>query len=144
MLSFAPGGRALAETVQLIMFESAACSWCEQWDEEIAPIYPKTEEARIAPLRRVSVDDDLPADLAGLKSVVYTPTFVLMAGNREVGRILGYPGEDFFWALLDELMVKLARAQDRGRLSSDQSAASTDVCRDAAAPDSNQVGRKSC
>lgn len=33
----------------------------------------------------------------------YTPTFVLIDGGREVGRIEGYPGEAFFWGLLEKL-----------------------------------------
>jgi hypothetical protein len=105
--------RATAGAAELVMFESAGCSWCEKWDAEIAPIYPKTRESRIAPLRRVDLDDDLPADLKGLKAVIYTPTFVLLHRGREIGRILGYPGEDFFWALLDELMVKLAAVRNQ-------------------------------
>ncbi|MFP6748514.1 MAG: hypothetical protein VCD66_13055, partial [Alphaproteobacteria bacterium] len=53
------------------------------------------------------------SDLAGIKSVIYTPTFVLMHRGKEIGRILGYPGEDFFWAFLEELMGKLALAQEQ-------------------------------
>ena len=31
----------LAET-RLIMAEEEGCVWCARWNEEIAPIYPKT------------------------------------------------------------------------------------------------------
>jgi len=34
------------------------------------------------------------------RSVHFTPTFILVDDGREVGRIEGYPGEDFFWGLL--------------------------------------------
>ena len=36
----------------------------------------------------------------------FSPTFVLTDGGREIGRIEGYPGEDFFWGLLEAMMPK--------------------------------------
>ena len=90
------------------MFESVGCEWCEIWDEEIGVSYAKTTEATILPLRRVDIDDDRPADLQHLEGLVYTPTFIVMVGGRETGRIIGYPGEDFFWQLLNEILVKIA------------------------------------
>lgn len=134
VLFLVPSVLAPAAAAQLIMFESSACSWCEKWDTEIAPIYPKTAEARIAPLRRVDFFDERPADLKGLKAVVYTPTFVLMHRSREIGRIVGYPGEEFFWVLLEELMGKLAQVQDHDRQSAKGSGAASALC---ARPDSS-------
>ena len=92
---------------ELVMFESPVCEYCEMWDEEVGVIYDKTTEARLAALRRVDIYDDRPADLEALGPVLYTPTFVLMEGGREVGRILGYPGEAFFWGLLNGFLAKL-------------------------------------
>ena len=99
-------------TTELIMFEEASCSWCRIWHEEIGPIYPLTDEAKLAPLRRVDVNDARPADLKGLKAVHFTPTFVLMKDGREVDRLLGYPGEDFFWALLAQMIEKLPDGEE--------------------------------
>lgn len=98
------GGLSAAE---LVMFESDDCAWCERWHQEIGAIYGKTEEARLAPLRRVDIHDRVPEDLSRLKAARYTPTFVLIQDGEEVGRILGYPGEDFFWGLLAEELSKL-------------------------------------
>jgi hypothetical protein len=61
----------------------------------------------VAPLRRVDIHDALPTDLRGLDAVVYTPTFVLMQDGAELGRILGYGGEDHFWGLLGILLERL-------------------------------------
>lgn len=91
----------------LIMVEEHGCPWCVRWSEEIGVVYPKTAEGQMAPLRRVDVHTRMPTDLAFLKPVYFTPTFVLISDGREVGRIQGYPGEDFFWALLQELLAKL-------------------------------------
>ncbi len=99
---------------ELVMFSSSACEWCEAWDEEIGPIYPKTAEARAAPLRRVDVHDSMPRDLRDIATVVYTPTFVLVRDGREIGRILGYGGEEHFWGLLGPLLQRLESAAPKG------------------------------
>lgn len=96
-----------ALSAELVMVEQAGCEWCKVWNEEIAPTYPLTREGKIAPLRRVNIHDTLPHDLKFIRGLVYTPTFVLVHDGREVGRILGYPGEDFFWGLLTKLIAKL-------------------------------------
>ena len=97
---------------ELVMFEQDYCEWCERWNKEIGVVYAKTEEGRKAPLRRVDIHDRRPADLKKIKGIVYTPTFVLLdEGGEEIGRILGYPGEDFFWSMLDELLQKLKRGK---------------------------------
>lgn len=96
-----------AKAAELVMFESEGCEWCEAWDEEIGVVYRKTREAKIIPLRRVDMDSDIPADLSHLDGLMYTPTFVVMKDGREVGRIIGYPGEDFFWQLLNEIIEKI-------------------------------------
>ncbi len=89
------------------MFESPGCLWCMAWDEEVGVIYHKTGEGRAAPLRQLDIGDPRPPELAALTGIMYTPTFVLMDGDREVGRIVGYLGEDQFWGLLGELLQRL-------------------------------------
>jgi hypothetical protein len=98
-----------AGATELVMFERSGCVWCLRWEREIGPIYPKTEEGRIAPLRHVSLDRGPPTDMALAEPVFYTPTFVLMDEGREVGRITGYLGEDAFWGLLGQMVGRLGR-----------------------------------
>lgn len=98
---------AATGAAELIMFESDTCTWCERFDAEIGPIYPKTSESRCAPLRRVDLHAPRPDDLTGIKGVLFTPTFVLVEDGHEVGRLVGYPGEDFFWSLLGQHLRKL-------------------------------------
>ena len=100
-------------SVELIMFEQKFCEWCEVWDEQVGVIYHKTPEGKQAPLRRVDIHDRVPDDLKAVTPVRYTPTFVLMQNGVEVGRIRGYPGEDFFWGMLDQLINKLSGASDK-------------------------------
>lgn len=99
-----------AQAAELVMFETLGCPWCMAWDAEVGIIYHKTAEGRTAPLRRLDIGDPRPPDLAALPDIIYTPTFVLMDGGRDVGRILGYLGEDQFWGLLGELLARLPAA----------------------------------
>lgn len=95
---------------ELVMLEQDGCVWCIRWHQEIGPIYPKTDEGARAPLRRVDIHDPLPTDLAGLQVVRFTPTFVLVEEGVEIGRIRGYPGDEFFWFLLGEMLERLPEA----------------------------------
>jgi thioredoxin-related protein len=97
-----------ANSAELVMFDSPACDWCEAWDQEVGVVYAKTDEAVVAPLRRMDIDDPREGPLANIRPVMYTPTFVMMDKGKEVGRIMGYPGEDNFWWLLGELVGKVS------------------------------------
>ncbi len=90
--------------VYLLMVEDPNCPHCLRWNREVGVTYDKTPEGRMAPLVRRRIGD---AGLDGFSRVAYTPTFILVKSGREVGRIVGYPGADFFWQLLDALLGKL-------------------------------------
>lgn len=94
---------------ELVMFERLGCEWCEVWNEEVGTVYSLTDEGQLAPLRRLDIDDDRTGDLAGIRAVRFTPTFVVMDHGREIGRILGYPGEDMFYGLLNQILKKVAK-----------------------------------
>ena len=96
-----------AQAAELIVLERPGCAWCLLWNREVAPIYPKTVEGRLAPLRRVDITRPWPADLAGIEGDLYTPTFIVVDNGVEVGRLRGYPGEAFFWPLLNEMLDRL-------------------------------------
>lgn len=106
-------GPAKADSL-LIMFEAEGCSYCELWKAEIGPIYPKTSEAQIAPLMIIDIDDPLPEGISITSAAIYTPTFVLIDNGQEIDRLAGYPGEDFFWALLDRMLNKLPEHNTEG------------------------------
>jgi hypothetical protein len=99
-----------ADAAELVMYRRDGCPWCAAWDKAIGPIYPKTDVAKRAPLHMVDIDRVTGVDVTLQRPIRYTPTFVLVEDKREVGRIEGYPGEEFFWGLLDELVAKLAPA----------------------------------
>lgn len=98
------GGLPASAETELLMFEQPGCIYCARFNEEIAPKYPKTDEGRAAPLRRLQLRDPLPQDISLVSLPIFTPTFVLVDDGAEVGRIEGFPGEDFFWPLLGDLL----------------------------------------
>lgn len=93
-------------SLQLIMFDEDGCSWCEKWNEEIGDVYPITNEGKIAPLVRINIHDRDYPPYDRLEGLYFTPTFVVMEDDQEIGRIRGYPSEDFFWPLLNEILDK--------------------------------------
>ncbi len=105
LLLVSSAGATAAETV-LVMVEEKGCVWCARWDDEIAHIYPKTAEGRAAPLRRLDIHGPRPDDLVFDRRLTFTPTFVLMVDGIEASRIEGYPGEDFFWGLLNQMLAR--------------------------------------
>lgn len=101
------GGAAAARSAELVMFEQPLCEWCEVWEDEVGIIYTKTAVGKRLPIRKVYIHDDRPVDLRKIKPVIFTPTFVLMHNGVEMGRILGYLGEDHFWGLLNQMLERL-------------------------------------
>jgi hypothetical protein len=101
----------VADAAELMMYRRAGCPWCAAWDREVGPIYRRTELGGRLALRFVELDRraDQTIQLAG--PIKYTPTFVLIEAQREVGRIEGYPGADFFWGLLEGLARRLPQQQ---------------------------------
>lgn len=96
-----------AVAAELLMLEQPGCVWCARFNAEIAPAWPKTEEGRLAPLRRVDITQPWPDDLAGVQKERFTPTFVLIEDGVELGRIRGYVGDEFFWYRIGELLSLL-------------------------------------
>ena len=102
---------APARAAELVMFTQRGCVWCQTFEREIAPAYEKTTEGKRAPLRRVDIARPVPADLAFIPRERFTPVFVLIDGGREFGRIHGYPGDAFFYGLLDNLIAQMDRGE---------------------------------
>ena len=93
-----------AAATELVMVEEQGCYYCIIWKNEIGPIYGNTPEGDFAPLRMIDIDDGAPQGMRFARKVLYTPTFILVDKGEEIGRIEGYPGEDFFWGLLKMML----------------------------------------
>jgi thioredoxin-related protein len=104
-----------ARAAELLMFERDGCVWCQRWDHDVGPIYGKTDEAKLLPLRRINIDTQANQNVELTAPVRYTPTFVVSDHGREIGRITGYISDDAFWGLLGTFLPKIQtpRPSDR-------------------------------
>ena len=100
---------AMSSAAELVMFQQGGCVWCARWDREVGLVYDKTAEAKLLPLRRVDISQQTSAGVTLAARVIYTPTFVVVEGGREIGRITGFINDEAFWGLLDALAAKLER-----------------------------------
>ncbi len=92
----------------LVIVEQPGCHYCIRWHDEIGPAYPKTALGAFAPLRSAQLRDP-PGDLTYARRVMFTPTFILVdAQGAELARLEGYPGEDFFWPMIERLVADTA------------------------------------
>ena len=99
---------------ELIMVEQQGCHYCERWKEEIGPIYPKTDVGMFAPIRMVDITNvDNTPEIA--TAVVFTPTFIITNGEREITRMEGYMSEDFFWGVLEIILERETEFKATGR-----------------------------
>lgn len=92
------------EGITLFMYRRAGCPWCRAWDREIGSIYSQSDIGRAVPIVMIDMDRGEEAPIALARNVRFTPTFVLGDGTVERARIEGYPGEDFFWGLLERMV----------------------------------------
>jgi hypothetical protein len=91
-----------ADSIRLIMVEEAGCRFCRAWNAEIGGGYRKSAEGRFAPLKRVARGAP---EIKNFAPVVYTPTFLVVRSNEELGRITGYPGADYFYGELRAILA---------------------------------------
>lgn len=112
MIWFAALAGAARAEVRLIMFEQAGCAYCARWHRDVGDAYHLTREGLIAPLWRLDIHEPLPNYVTLTSKPVFTPTFVLIDDqNAEIARLEGYPGEDFFWGLLGQMLHQLPQAE---------------------------------
>ena len=99
-------GKVSAAT-ELVYFYASECGVCRTFDEEVGSIYPRTDMAKLAPMRRIRVDyeemtpiDPWESDI-GARAV---PTFVLLQDGKEVARLEGYSSDELFWMSLEYML----------------------------------------
>lgn len=96
-----------ARAGELLFVGQPNCPYCKAWDLEVGSVYARTDEAKIAPLRRMRLDALAGKPYRFKEPVLYAPTFVLLDGTAEVGRITGYSDASMFWGMLNQLLLKV-------------------------------------
>lgn len=104
---------APARAAELLMFEERGCPWCLRWKQEVGVGYPHSPVGWRAPVRMLDLRHGVPHGVTLALPVRVSPTFILVGDDgMEIGRIVGYPGADFFWGLFGELLRKLPQKAD--------------------------------
>jgi len=98
---------APAHAAELVMFDTDGCYHCLEWKRQVGRYYHKTIEGSAAPLTVLDIRGPRPAHLHNLRTPVAAPTFVLVENGRELGRIVGYDGEQRFWQMVEALFQGL-------------------------------------
>ena len=93
-----------AGAAELLVVSQRNCPYCKAWEIQIGSLYAKTDESKLAPLRRIRIDELAGAAYVFKEPVIYAPTFVLLNGKTEIGRITGYSDVSMFWGLLNVLL----------------------------------------
>jgi len=97
------------DALDLLMFSSSKCSYCQNFIKEVVPGYDKTKYHKVLPLKIIDIDQPPPKWIlnsftsGGLYPIKVTPTFVAW-DNREVLRSEGYTGKDAFYLVMDAFL----------------------------------------
>ncbi|MCH9765959.1 MAG: hypothetical protein K0U34_08215 [Alphaproteobacteria bacterium] len=89
--------------VRLVMVAIVGCPFCLRWERRVGHAYPTSAQGKFASLIRVKLGAQ---GLTKFRNIKYTPTFLVLNGQEEIGRISGFPGAEPFWEELDEILVK--------------------------------------
>ncbi|MFC3166846.1 SoxS protein [Paracoccus fontiphilus] len=93
-----------AEPLRLLMVEKKDCIYCAAWDRAIGPGYAASDAGQAAPLTRVDIHGPYPDGLALARRPFVTPTFILLDGGFEVGRLEGHMTAAQFYPALNALL----------------------------------------
>ena len=96
-----------ATATELVMLEKEGCTWREKWNGEVGVIDNKTRHLKADALHCDGWTFTKLCRLIFPAEGGYTPTIIDIDKGREIGRIRGYPGEDFFWGPLGKMLERL-------------------------------------
>ena len=101
-LTFAALPQTAAADSRLIMVTSDQCSHCQAWELSVGMVYDKSSYATTLPLTRVEIGSKMPGGVTLQKTVVGTPTFLIIRNGQEISRQHGYFDAEMFWWWLSE------------------------------------------
>ena len=93
-----------AMAAELLMFSMASCGYCQKFLKEVAPTYAESKQAKLLPLRIISMDRraapkwfEKAYDAKKIDGIAGTPTFVVFDNGEEKARLIGYQGKQRFY-----------------------------------------------
>ena len=97
------------DALDLLMFSSSKCSYCQEFLREVVPEYHKTKYHKILPLKIIDIDKPPPQWILnafsseGLFPIRVTPTFVAW-DNKEIIRTEGYVSKEDFYKIMEAFL----------------------------------------
>jgi len=97
---------------ELVYIYGPDCGACMKWQQDIGPIYAKTDEAKRLPLIKITLQDwqtgKHPLANCKIGPVHGTPTFIQVFQCEELDRIVGYSNDELFWLALGRMANRSA------------------------------------
>ena len=97
------------DALDLLMFSSSKCSYCQEFLREVVPEYHKTKYHKVLPLKIIDIDEPPPQWILnafsseGLFPIRVTPTFVAW-DNKEIIRTEGYVSKEDFYKVMEAFL----------------------------------------
>ena len=102
-----------ASAAELLMIHHPQCPFCKAFMNDVAPEYNETYQGKALTL--VILDTTIAEDRKWLIQAVLsknikpfrgTPTFIIYHNGKEVGRVVGYGGKEWFYEKLDNAVKR--------------------------------------
>ncbi len=93
-----------ASNLELVVMEAPGCTYCELFRRDVLPSYQASERAKEMPIRFLDINDITAEDLGLDTAIDIVPTFVVLKDHKEVGRIPGYMGPEYFFHSINHLI----------------------------------------
>ena len=92
-------------SMELIVVEADGCIYCDIFRRDVLPAYEASEQAKDVPVRFVDVNDIDDEHLKLSAAIDIVPTFLVVNGKQEIGRISGYVGPENFFQSIKYLLA---------------------------------------
>lgn len=89
---------------ELVVFEADGCGYCENFRQDVLPLYKASNIGRETPIRFVNVSRSDETKMGLSSGITVAPTVVLMHQGQEIDRIVGYTGPFNFMKLVAYMM----------------------------------------
>jgi thioredoxin-related protein len=90
--------------LELLVVEVDNCIYCGIFRRDVAPTYQGSERSRTVPMRFVDINAPDVDRLSLTGPIDSVPTVLVVENGREVGRIAGYVGPEFFFHSLNRIL----------------------------------------
>lgn len=110
---------APALAAELLMIHNPVCPFCKAFMNDVAPYYSETKHGKTLPL--VVIDITITENIewlkrelgaGNIKKIRGTPTFIIYDDGKEIGRVEGYGGKEWFYEKLDEAVEESVQGKE--------------------------------